>query len=184
MRLRALTIAVILLASVPGCSSPSSPKPSGTKSPETYAQTPQPVRLDEKAVRSPAVNSGDTLFQVLGLTANQPRIAGSHAEVDSKNGQYVRIRVLLTNLGRTTSTVKTAKQQLITQDGSTFAPDGETMTLKRQPTVPELGAAVKLEFDLWYDIAKNLVPKALRVVGYTTYSVEDPPAVDIPLTTR
>jgi hypothetical protein len=183
MRLRSLTVAVIVLASVQGCSSSSPSAPPATKSPETYTESPRPVRLDEKAVRSPAVNSGDTLFQVLGVTANQPHIAGSHAEVDSKNGQYVRIRVLLTNLGRTTSTLKLNKQQLITQDGAAFTPDAETMGIKRQPVVPELGTAVRLEFDLWYDIAKNLVPKTLRVVGYTTYSVEDPPAVDIPLTT-
>jgi type IV pilus biogenesis protein CpaD/CtpE len=181
MRLRSL-VAVVLLASLQGCSS-SSPSAPATKSPQTYTESPRAVRLDEKAVRSPAVNSGDTLFQVLGVTANQPHIAGSHAEVDSKNGQYVRIRVLLTNLGRTTTTLKLNKQQLITQDGATFTPDAETMGIKRQPLVPELGAAVRLEFDLWYDIAKNLVPKALRVVGYTTYTVEDPPAVDIPLTT-
>lgn len=173
MRLLSVLVPLLLLAA---CSD--DPEPRG---PEAYDQVPRPVRDGESAVRAPITNSGEIEFKALGLTANQERIAGSHAEVESKNGQYVRIRILLINAGRTNADVPLGKQQLVVTDGKVFAPDEPTMILKRQPLLPSVGAAVRLEFDLWYDIPKGLVPKALRVVGSTPYTTSDPPAIDIPL---
>ena len=152
----------------------------GPPGPEVYEQTPRPVRDGERAVRAPAKNSGELLFRVLGVTDGLKRTTGSHAEVEAKHGQYVRARVLVENLGRTSTEVDLAGQRLVTSGGS-FSPDGPTMTLKRQPLRPELGGGVRLEFDLWYDIPAGLRPSGMVLLGSTPYTTSPPPAAEIPL---
>jgi hypothetical protein len=152
----------------------------GSPGPEVYQQAPRPVRDGERAVRAPARNSGELLFQVLGVSDGMARTTGSHAEVDAVRGQYVRVRVLVENLGRTSSEVDLREQRLVTSGGS-FSPDGPTMTLKRQPLRPELGGGVRLEFDLWYDIPAGLRPSGMVLLGSTPYTTSPPPAAEISL---
>lgn len=174
---RLLCALVLCCGTLTGCAG----EEEGTRGPEVYGQTPRPVRDGERAVRAPAENSGELLFRVLGVTDGLTRTTGSHAEVDARRGQYVRVRVLVENLGRTSTELDLAEQRLVTSDGGSFSPDGPTMTLKRQPLSPELGATVRLEFDLWYDIPAGLRPGGMVLLGSTPYTTSPPPAAEIPL---
>lgn len=167
-------LSVVLLS---GCSGGGT----AAKSPQVYDQTPRPVRVDERPVHAAAKNSGEVLFRVLGVTDRLARTAGSHAEVPAKNGQYVRIRVLMENLGRTNTDLDLASQRLVTSDGRSFSPDEPTMAVKRQPLAPSLGAGVRLECDLWYDIPAEERISKVTLLGTTPYSTVPPPAAEIPL---
>ncbi|MEO3784971.1 DUF4352 domain-containing protein [Actinocorallia sp. B10E7] len=173
-----LLAAVALCAGVlSGCAEEGKSPPG----PAVYEQTARPVRDGERAVRAPAENSGELLFRVLGVTDGLARTTGSHAEVDARHGQYVRVRLLVENLGRTSSELDLGEQRLVTAGGGSFSPDGPTMTLKRQPLRPELGAGVRLEFDLWYDVPAGLRPGGMVLLGSTPYTTSPPPAAEIPL---
>ncbi|WP_106399106.1 DUF4352 domain-containing protein [Actinocorallia populi] len=175
--LRLLAALALCCGGLAGCSG----QEEEARGPERYRQEPRPVRDGERAVGSPARPSGELLFQVLGVTHGIARTTGSHAEVDARRGQYVRVRLLVENKGRTTAGLDLGEQRLETSGGRSFSPDGPTMTLKRQPLSPELGGGVRLEFDLWYDIPAGLRPSGMVLLGGTPYTTAPPPAAEIPL---
>jgi hypothetical protein len=163
-------VAVLLLA---GCSTGEpAPAPSSTSATPTYEIPPQPVRPDEIPLKLPLKNDGDTQFVLIGLTKALPSLTGSHIDFNAK-GRFWRIRVLATNNGRTNVDFDTRKQLLITQDGATYIPDDPAMTVKRQPDKFVLGANVRVEFDLYYDIPVDAKPKALKVFGGRTLTDQD-----------
>jgi hypothetical protein len=177
----ALALLAILLAAT-GCTSGGSeePPPTTTTRP-TYELNPRTARPDEKPIRMASQQDGETQFDIIGITPSQPSLSGSHAEFNAK-GRFYRIRVAITNIGRNFTDFDTRKQVLITEDNVTHVVDDPAMTVKRQPDKFSLGASVRTEFDLYYDIPKDAKVKALRVFGGATLSdQDDATGTDIPL---
>src|SRR3954462_5297133 len=83
-RMRRGLPAVVLL--VTACSSTPPPPPPPPATP-TYELPPRPVRPDEKPLKMAPVQDGDTQFQLIGLTADQPELTGSHVQFEAK-GAY------------------------------------------------------------------------------------------------
>lgn len=165
---------------VAGCSA--TVEPATPPSSDTYRLDPRPVRPDEKPLRGAQTKDGDTSFTLIGLTTGEDTLVGSHIEFEAKNGQFIRVRLEITNVGRSTVTFDAYRQLLVLTDDSTVAPDDSTMQTKRQPRSIDLGAAVRVEFDLYYDVAPDAKPKALRAFGGPTlYDAHDEESTDIPI---
>jgi uncharacterized protein DUF4352 len=163
---------------VAGCAA--APPPSPPLAP-TYLLPPRPVRPSETALALPPRRDGDTEFTLVGLTS-LGTILGSHAEWRPK-GRYVRIRLVVVNTGRSGTDMDTKRQQLITADGIAHDVDPQAMLIKRQPDKFELGANVRVEFDLYYDVPLDARPTALRAHGGPTLTdFHDIEATNIPLT--
>jgi Domain of unknown function (DUF4352) len=168
-----LLAVAVALTGCSGTSTPDKPRPT------TYVQAPRTVRPDETPLRGKPVQDGDTQFTLIGYSAHLPSLVGSHAEIQAK-GQYVRIRLVVVNLGRSGVLFDTRRQLLVLDDGSTHAPDGPTMIVKRQPDKFDLGAQVRVEFDLYYDVPKDAEPVALRAFGGPTLTdMKDKEGTDI-----
>jgi hypothetical protein len=152
------TVAALVCGALGGCSG-------GDKAerPETYALPTQTARPDEKAMHLRPVSDGDTSFTLLGLTTGMPELVGSHADVRPR-GRFTRVRLLVVNDGRTTALLDNTRQRLLSADGHSFPPDQNAMQVKRQPEHIDLGAAVRLEFDLWFD-----VPAGTKVSGFLLF---------------
>ncbi|MEU7532196.1 DUF4352 domain-containing protein [Saccharothrix sp. NPDC042600] len=161
-----LGVAAVLLAAgctdVPAVSEP----PPGSASP-TYPVPNVPVRPDEKVLRVPTAGDGETAFTLLGLTAELPSLVGSHAEMPAK-GQYVRIRMSVVNNGRSSVQFNARKHVLIDDRKTEHAVDLQAMLIKRQPDTFDLGANVRLEYDVYYDIPKDAKPLGIKVFGGPT----------------
>ncbi|GAB3449575.1 DUF4352 domain-containing protein [Actinophytocola sediminis] len=149
----------------------------------TYQQDSRPVRPDEVALRGEAVVDGDTSFTLIGLTTDLARLIGSHVEFEPENGQFIRVRLVVVNVGRSGVLFDTGRQLLVLTDGTTHAPHRSTMMVKRQPDTIDLGAGVRVEFDLYYDVPADAEPAALRAFGGPTLSdMKDAEGTDIPIT--
>lgn len=177
-RIIALALASALAAGAAACSSGG-----GGAGPAraTYPLSPRTVRPDETAVRLPPVSDGDTSFTVLGISSALPEITGSHADMQAE-GQFVRIRILVVNNGRTTTLIDVTRQTLLAADGTGHRPDYDAMTIKRQPAKLDMGAAMRAEFDLWYDIPRSTRPAGLRLYGGSTLTdLKDAQGTDLEL---
>jgi hypothetical protein len=176
---------VLLAAVLAGCSAgtgnTSSPPPTSSARP-TYDIPPQQVRSDETGLHIPVAQAGDTTFLLLGITTGIHSMVGSHAEFSPQHGQFIRLRLVITNVGRSNVLFDTTRQTLLLNDGSTAQPDSQAMTIKRQPDQFNLGAGVQLEFDLYYDVTTNVKPTGLRVHGGPTLTdMKDEKGPDIKL---
>ncbi|GAB3664729.1 DUF4352 domain-containing protein [Actinocorallia lasiicapitis] len=166
----------VLLAGCGGTPDDQGPRP------EVYDEPARTVRPDERAYPAQTRTSGEIEFRVLGVTTGITAVAGSHIEIPSVHGQDVRVRIAVRNTGRTNFYLHIGEQRLATADGRTHPPDTETMRLKRQPLDEvEIGANVRVEFDLWWDIDAAAVPRTVKLLGTSPYSVNDPPTADFPL---
>ncbi|WP_344938844.1 DUF4352 domain-containing protein [Sphaerisporangium flaviroseum] len=164
-----------------GCSSGPA-KSAATPTPAaTYMIPAQTVRPDETVIKAAPVVDGQMRFRVLGFHDGMPSMFGSHAEWNAK-GQYVRVRVLIESTDRTNQKFDAKQQLLVASDGRTFGIDTFAQAIKRQPDELPVGSFVRMEFDLWYD-----VPKDVRVTKIRFFA--DPPlgavgpskGVDVPL---
>lgn len=155
--------AVVVLLLVSGCqaAAPSTPAPA------TYELPPRQVRPDETALKVPPAKNGDTEFTLIGLAAGLPSITGSHTEMPAK-GQYVRLRLVVTNTGTSSVLFDTKRQLLVDDQGATHPPDEQAMLIKRQPGQFDLGHSVRVEFDLYWDIPKDRKPVTVRAFGGPT----------------
>ncbi|MFJ1765757.1 DUF4352 domain-containing protein [Amycolatopsis sp. NPDC088138] len=162
MRLLLPAVAVLMLLS--GCASA---EPSTPPAPATYELPPRPVRPDETALKVPPAKNGDTEFTLIGFAAGLPSITGSHTEMLAK-GQYVRLRLVVTNTGTSSVLFDTMRQLLVDDKGATHPPDEQAMLIKRQPAQFDLGHSVRVEFDLYWDIPKDRKPVSLRAFGGPT----------------
>lgn len=173
----AVGCAVVLVA----CGRPTPPPP---PPPATYELPPRPVRPDERPLPSNPTAEGETVFELIGLTAGIETVLGSHAEWPAK-GAFIRIRLVVDNRGRNTVPFDTARQLLVLADGTTLAPDPQAMLIKRQPGQIDVGANDRLEFDLYYDAPAGATPSALRAFGGPTLAdFADKTGIDIPIPSR
>lgn len=155
--------------------------PASTTHSTTYEVEPRAVRPDEVPLRGDDVVDGSTSFSLLGLSEGMTTLIGSHAEFDA-DGQFVRVRLVVVNVGRSSVLFDTGRQLLVLADGSTHAPDRPTMMVKRQPDTFDLGSGVRVEFDLYYDVPEAAEPTALRAFGGPTLGdMKDVEGTDIPL---
>ncbi|WP_410597099.1 hypothetical protein [Amycolatopsis sp. lyj-23] len=161
MKLRLLAVVVLLSAAGCQAAAPSAPAPTA------YELPPRPVRPDETALKLPPVKNGDTEFDLIGLAAGLPSITGSHAEMLPK-GQYVRLRLVVTNTGTSSVLFDTKRQLLVDDQGGTHPSDEQAMLIKRQPAQFDLGHGVRVEFDLYWDIPKDRKPVAIKAFGGPT----------------
>lgn len=88
-------------------------------------------------------------------------VVGTHAEWLPK-GQFVRIRVAITNNDRTFHTTRTADYQLYDVRDAAHPISVDAIRIKRQPDEMPIGAGNRLEMDLWYDIPLDTTARDLR----------------------
>ncbi|WP_063766312.1 DUF4352 domain-containing protein [Streptosporangium amethystogenes] len=155
----ALTVTVLS-----GCTAERPAVSASASTTPTYELPPRPVRPGESPIRAAPVTDGDTRFQVIGLQKGLSGFFGSHAEWQAK-GQYVVVRILVENPGRTNSRFDAKRQRLITADGTGHTIDKFAQAIKRQPDTLPLGAQVRIEMDLWYDIPAEAKVAAIRLFG-------------------
>ncbi|GAA4231944.1 hypothetical protein FHR32_005929 [Streptosporangium album] len=178
-RLAGAVLAGALLTGCTGTGPPESAAPSVTP---TYDLAPRPVRPGERAIHARPVTDGDNRFQVIGLQAGMSSLFGTHAEWQAK-GQYVVVRIVVENPGRANSRFDAKRQKLIAADGTAYGIDRSAQAIKRQPDTLPLGAEIRIELDLWFDIPKEAKIAAIQLFG-------DPPlgvggstqGVKVPLT--
>lgn len=174
---------VVVVVSLAGCTAPRAERqeqsaPAST----TYEQPPRTVRPDEVALPGKPVRDGDTTFSLIGLNTGMKALVGSHAEFTAQNGQFIRIRLVVVNVGRTGVLFDTDRQLLVLTDGTTHAPHRSTMMVKRQPDQFDLGAGVRVEFDLYYDVPADAEPAALMAFGGPTLTdLKDAEGTRIPI---
>jgi hypothetical protein len=172
---------LLLVAALASCSTAEEDATPKAPASTTYEQPPRKVRPDEIPLKGKPASEGDTEFTLIGLSEHMPTLVGSHIEFEAK-GQFVRIRLVVVNTGRSSVLFDTQKQLLVLKDGTTAAPDRSTMMVKRQPDKFDLGAAVRVEFDLYYDVPKEAEPTALRAFGGPSFSdMKDAEGRDIKL---
>jgi hypothetical protein len=176
---RYIGIGLVLAIASTGCADAPEPAPG----PAVYALAPRPVRPDEKPLVPVPTHEGDTVFELIGLTTGMATVLGSHAELPAK-GQFVRIRLVISNSGRNSVPFDANRQLLITTDGAEHAPDSQAMLIKRQPGRFDLGQTDRLEFDLYFDIPAGAAPMALRAFGGASLAdFSDRTGVDIRIDT-
>ncbi|WP_447003474.1 DUF4352 domain-containing protein [Saccharothrix isguenensis] len=147
----------------------------------TYPVPEQAVRPDEKVLKIPTTPDGDTAFTLLGMTAEMPMLIGSHAEYQAK-GQFVRIRMSVINNGRSSVSFDARRHVMIDHREAEYQVDSQAMNVKRQPETIDLGANVRLEYDVYYDLPQDAKPLALRVYGGPTLTdLKDESGTEIPL---
>ncbi|MFI9504479.1 hypothetical protein [Nocardia sp. NPDC052566] len=88
-------------------------------------------------------------------------LLGTHAEWLPK-GQFVRVRVAITNTDRAFHTTNSDDYQLTDAADAPHPVSIDAIRIKRQPLEITLGAGNRLELDLWYDIPLNTAPRQLR----------------------
>ncbi|PSL57830.1 uncharacterized protein DUF4352 [Saccharothrix carnea] len=181
MRRVVAVMAVVLVAA--GCGDTpvvAGPETSASSAP-TYPVPAQTVRPDEKPLKIPTTADGDTAFTLVGLTTEVPTLIGSHAEFHAK-GQFVRIRMSVINNGRSSVSFDARRHVLIDDREVEHQVDAQAMTIKRQPETIDLGANVRLEYDVYYDLPEDAKPLALRVYGGPTLTdLKDESSTEIPL---
>ncbi|WP_238598381.1 DUF4352 domain-containing protein [Saccharothrix sp. ALI-22-I] len=180
---RLVPVMVVVLAA--GCGdTPLEAGPGPESAPTSAATYPVPavtVRPDEKALKIPTTADGDTAFTLIGLTTEMPTIIGSHAEFHAK-GQFVRVRMSVINNGRSSVSFDARRHVMIDDRETEYTVDSQAMTIKRQPETIDLGANVRLEYDVYYDLPKDAKPLALRVYGGPTLTdLKDQSSTEIPL---
>ncbi|MBB2912936.1 hypothetical protein FHS43_004231 [Streptosporangium becharense] len=160
--------AAFAVAVLTGCTETDAPgsaaSPRATPAPTHYPLPARPVRPGETPITSAPVDDGDTRFQVIGLQKGLEGFFGSHAEWKAK-GQYVVVRIVAENPGRTNSRFDAKRQRLIAADGKTYGIDRFAQAIKRQPDTLPLGAGVRIEMDLWFDIPEGTKVSAIKLFG-------------------
>ncbi|RMI37028.1 DUF4352 domain-containing protein [Actinomadura harenae] len=146
-----------------------------------YTLPSEKLRDGEKAQRNRTGRSADMQFTVVAYTDGISTILGTHAEMKPK-GQFVRIRLLCVNVGRDIQVFDTWAQRLVLSDGSQLGADVNSTMVKRQPERLSVGANMRAEFDVWFDVPKGVTVKSVRLFGSPTVGmVTDPAPAVIPL---
>nr|BFE35317.1 hypothetical protein GCM10010200_075680 [Actinomadura rugatobispora] len=176
----ACAAAALAPSALTACSGASGSSPGSGATP-TYELPAERVRDGERAVRGRTGRSADLEFTVLGYRDGIREILGTHAGMVPK-GRYARVRILVVNRGRDIQVFDTWKQVLLTADGRAHVPDVNATMVKRQPERLSVGAAMRAEFDLWYDVPGTTPVRGIRLFGWPTVgAVSDPPGAEIRL---
>ncbi|MFC9897451.1 hypothetical protein ACFVMC_27490 [Nocardia sp. NPDC127579] len=139
---------LILLLALPlvACGA-ENPEPTSAPAPSAFARTREDCT--ELAVTA------------LELQPGVATVFGTHAELLPK-GQFVRIRIALTNTGHQVHDTRAEDYRLIDTAAGAHRSSIDAMRVKRQLTALQLGAGNRLELDLWYDIPSAATPAELR----------------------
>ncbi|WP_068922772.1 DUF4352 domain-containing protein [Planobispora rosea] len=174
-------LAFLLALSLGGCTQQeaASGGPSPRPSP-TYELPPRPVRPGEIPVSAAPVQDGEIRFQVIGLQKGLDGFFGSHAEWKAK-GQYVVVRIVTENAGRTNARFDATEQKLLTSGGTAYRIDKFTQATKRQPETFLLGAGVRIEMDLWFDIPDGAEATGIQLFGSPPLGFRTTPGTTVPL---
>ncbi|WUH96292.1 DUF4352 domain-containing protein [Spirillospora sp. NBC_00431] len=147
----------------------------------TYHIPAEKAREGEAVPEGRTGRSADTQFTVVGFREGMTEVMGTHAAMDSK-GTFTRVRVLAVNTGRDIQVFDTWKQRLVTTDGGTHSPDVNATMIKRQPERFSVGASMRVEFDVWFDVPRGAKAKAVRLYGSPPVgAVSDPAPAEIKL---
>ncbi|WP_131737789.1 DUF4352 domain-containing protein [Actinomadura roseirufa] len=164
--------ALLLAAALQGCSG---------SSPHEYRVPAEKAREDESTPEGKAGRSADLQFTVLGFREQMAEVMGTHTAMGA-HGTFTRIRLLAVNTGRDIQVFDAWKQRLVTADGRVLTPDVNATMIKRQPERLSVGAAMRVEFDLWFDVPRGARAKAVRLYGSPPVgAVSDPAPTEIPL---
>jgi len=112
-------------------------------------------------VNPPDADCGRLTVKVVGLQAGYEQIVGTHAEWPSRVGQFVRVRLYVTNLDGTFHTFHTQVSPLVDADGGQTMPSRDATRIKRQNEDVTLGGENIGQFDIWYDVTKAAHPATL-----------------------
>ncbi|RFU36800.1 DUF4352 domain-containing protein [Actinomadura logoneensis] len=146
-----------------------------------YTLPAEKLRDGEKAQKGRTGRSSDMQFAVVAYTGDIGTILGTHAEMKPK-GHFVRIRLLCVNTGRDIQVFDTWAQRLVLTDGRRIGADVNSTMVKRQPERLSVGANMRAEFDLWFDVPKGATAKSVELHGSPAVGmVTDPPPAEIPL---
>ncbi|WP_157429523.1 hypothetical protein [Actinomadura oligospora] len=167
-----LVTAVLLGASLQGCSQHKD---------DGYTLPAEKLRDGEKTQKNRTGRSSDMRYTVVAYTDGISTILGTHAEMKPK-GQFVRIRLLCVNIGRDIQVFDTWAQRLVLTDGRQIGADVNSTMVKRQPERLSVGANMRAEFDLWFDVPKGGKVRSVRLYGSPSVGmVTDPTPAEIPL---
>ncbi|MEU4825656.1 DUF4352 domain-containing protein [Actinomadura sp. NPDC023710] len=164
--------ALALAAALPlaGCSG------SGhTASLPDYKIPAEKAREGEAVPEGKTGKSADMRFTVVGFREAMTDVMGTHASMNAK-GAFTRVRVLAVNTGRDIQVFDTWRQRLVTTDGATHSPDVNATMIKRQPERLSVGASMRVEFDLWFDVPRGARTRAVRLYGSPPVGATTDPA--------
>ncbi|SNR64151.1 DUF4352 domain-containing protein [Actinomadura mexicana] len=119
--------------------------------------------------------SADMRFTVVGFREAMTDVMGTHASMNAK-GAFTRVRVLAVNTGRDIQVFDTWRQRLVTTDGAAHSPDVNATMIKRQPERFSVGASMRVEFDLWFDVPRGARTRAVRLYGSPPVGATTDPA--------
>jgi Domain of unknown function (DUF4352) len=170
--LRVLLASCLVAAGVAACSSDGSAGGGRAASTTSSVAEPNtPTATDTSAAcppvpatRSRQVRDGNLLFEVLEVQAPIGSIIGTHAEFNPQ-GQYVRVRVAVTNNDSVFHELDTDMQRLVDGAGREYEPSVDAMRIKRQPERVDIGSRNRLELDVWFDIPRGATPHVLVAHG-------------------
>jgi hypothetical protein len=152
----------------------------------TYPLPARTVRTGETPVHAAPRTDGRVTFAVIGLRTRITYVVGSHGDQKSQLGQFVRVRLAVTNGYPTFHGLDLRKERLLSTDGRAYGIDGNATRIKRQPDALDLGSGDRTEFDLWFDVPAAVRVRALRLYGEPTddlgVALPTGPGVTVPLT--
>ncbi|TYK47781.1 DUF4352 domain-containing protein [Actinomadura decatromicini] len=165
-----LALALGLAAVLAGCSG------SGhAKAPPAYRIPAETAREGEAVPQGRTGRSADMSFTVIGFRQGMTDVMGTHAAMGAK-GAFTRVRLLAVNTGRDIQVFDTWKQRLVAADGRAYSPDVNATMIKRQPERLSVGASMRVEFDLWFDVPRGVKATAVRLYGSPPVGAVSQPA--------
>ncbi|NDU76924.1 DUF4352 domain-containing protein [Actinomadura sp. DSM 109109] len=173
-RASAAAAGLALAAALPlaGCSGDGD---GGARSLPDYKIPAEKAREGESVPEGKTGRSADMSFTVVGFREAMTDVMGTHAAMDAK-GAFTRVRVLAVNTGRDIQVFDTWRQRLVTTDGAAHSPDVNATMIKRQPERFSVGAAMRVEFDLWFDVPRGARTRAVRLYGSPPVGATTDPA--------
>jgi hypothetical protein len=159
---------------------PADHKPAPTAATASTDPLEIPLRDREIALPAHTYQSGEVSLVPLRMTCGLSEVVGTHAEWFAQ-GQYCRIRVVITGDDGFTHTFDPGKTTMTTTAGAAIDPDiAQAQQIKRQPDrLITVYAHTRLEFDIYYD-----VPRTATINGFTFSDAEGGPVVKVPLPVR
>lgn len=125
---------------------------------------PEPFDLRPSEVVGPdvEVTDGTMRFRVLAWRCGLLSVAGDHADW-LPDGQYCRLRLRITNVGRPLTDYEAAAQELIDAEGRHHPADLNSVQISDQPTSLKVGLHSSTELDVWFDVPEDAVIEAARL---------------------